>query len=105
MRSLCVPLTYLQGAGQTGQPADTSLDLDEALARQLQLEDEQAHQQQARGQTWQPRRRDANPAAVQAQGQPGAPQAQGDNMQEIKETFNQLAESEQPCIVWRMYVY
>ncbi|KIP06530.1 hypothetical protein PHLGIDRAFT_128242 [Phlebiopsis gigantea 11061_1 CR5-6] len=81
-----------QNPVQAEHGADPSLELDEALARQLQLEDEQAHQR-ARGQTWQPRqpRRDSNPAEP-GQGQPGA--QQGENFQqEIKETITQLAES------------
>ena len=80
----------MQNPAQAEHGADSSLELDEALARQLQLEDDQAHQR-ARGQTWQPRqpRRNSNPTEP---GQAGA--QQGENFQqEIKETITQLAES------------
>lgn len=93
---LWLELTALQSEHHPEQAS--SLELDEQLARQLQLEDqEQAQQQQqrqrARGQTWQPRQRGDSD-----QNQPAAEGGNQDNFQEIKETFNQIAESKSPFL-------
>lgn len=75
----------------------STLELDEALARQLQLEDEQHHaqtQQRPRGQTW--RRNSAAQQSQQPDGQSPPQPAQGPvgpDFNEIKETLNQMAES------------
>lgn len=91
--------TVVQDTTQPENPVEnpSQLDLDEQLARQLQLEDEQAHQR-ARGQSWQPRRRGSDPnqaqaAPAQAQGQNQGQGAASPDFQEIKETLNQMAES------------
>ncbi|THH00012.1 hypothetical protein EW026_g2449 [Hermanssonia centrifuga] len=87
--------------------ANPSLDLDEQLARQLMLEDQRQQQafqdqhqgQRARGQNW-PRRGEGE---VPYQARQGHPHPEGQSpplagsergeFQEIKETFNQIAES------------
>ncbi|EKM54735.1 uncharacterized protein PHACADRAFT_258770 [Phanerochaete carnosa HHB-10118-sp] len=97
-----VPATHHQST-TTHPEQPSSLELDEALARQLQLEDDRAHaesQQRTRGQSWS-RRRNSQTQQDQTQ-QDQAPQAQGQSPQnsgggpdlnEIKETLNQMAES------------
>ncbi|KAI0339975.1 hypothetical protein BDW22DRAFT_1361062 [Trametopsis cervina] len=88
---------------QPPQPQPTSLELDEALARQLQLEDDrnargQQQPPRATGQSWPRRPSDDGQVPYAARtGQPhnnalpGAGPAPDFN--EIKETFNQIAES------------
>ncbi|KAJ3556399.1 hypothetical protein NM688_g2047 [Phlebia brevispora] len=93
--------TYVSTQHQTTAPTSTvnpSLELDEQLARQLMLEDQRQEQAQhgrwrPQGQMW-PRRN-----STQQPGQPGQPDQQqqggqsGERVQELKETFNQIAES------------
>ncbi|TBU47317.1 hypothetical protein BD309DRAFT_988189 [Dichomitus squalens] len=80
------------------QHVQPSLDLDEQLARQLMLEDQQQQQQrQASGQSW-PRRSEGD-VPYQARRQPGSPPApnnggeQSDQFQELQRTMGQIAES------------
>ncbi|KAI0666017.1 hypothetical protein C8Q78DRAFT_1072766 [Trametes maxima] len=82
----------------TNQPEQTSVDLDEQLARQLMLEDQQQQQQQrhATGTSW-PRRDQADVPyqARQAQGGQQRPPQEGGrtDLQELQRTMGQIAES------------
>ncbi|KAI0088154.1 hypothetical protein BDY19DRAFT_907113 [Irpex rosettiformis] len=98
-------------SSQPQQPAaaaePTSLELDEALARQLQLEDDRQAShgrgwqpvRPASGQTWPRRSADSREGEVPYATREGHPQpqtqdqGQGSDFNEIRETFNQIAES------------
>ncbi|KAH9892704.1 hypothetical protein C8Q73DRAFT_699123 [Cubamyces lactineus] len=82
-----------QGTTQAEQP---SLDLDEQLARQLMLEDQQQQQRHATGNSW-PRRDQINvpyQARRSPEGQPRPPPAERrTDLEELQRTMGQIAES------------
>ncbi|KAI0358652.1 hypothetical protein OH77DRAFT_1421082 [Trametes cingulata] len=77
------------------QAEQPSLDLDEQLARQLMLEDQQQQQRHASGNSW-PRRDQADVPYQTRQPPEGhmrPPPAEGAGMQELSRTMGQIAES------------
>ncbi|KAI0779543.1 hypothetical protein C8Q74DRAFT_1259626 [Fomes fomentarius] len=75
----------------TSQPEQPSVDLDEQLARQLMLEDQQQHQRQhATGNSWPRRGEEQVPYQAQPQGSEGR---SGTDFTELQRTMGQIAES------------
>lgn len=73
-----------------GKPEQPSVDLDEQLARQLMLEDQQQHQRQhATGNSW-PRRGEEQ---VPYQARPQEGERSGTDFTELQRTMGQIAES------------
>ncbi|KAH9929581.1 uncharacterized protein BXZ73DRAFT_47886 [Epithele typhae] len=89
---------YVSTSTQAPQHEPTSTDLDEALARQLMLEDQERHQarRHATGASW-PRRDDEGQVPYQTrqhgQARPVPPEESRTDFQELQRTMGQIAES------------